>query len=74
MDTFIFGALNVRCNHFRFYLYFNVYVVLTHIANYGENGIFVLNGKEELSLNYLIQVYNWKHEKYKEQQCIVLER
>lgn len=29
---------------------------------------------EELSLNHLMQVYNWKHEKYKDQQCIVLER
>ena len=29
---------------------------------------------EELSLNHLIQMYNWNHEKYKEQYCIVLER
>ncbi|MFJ8511793.1 magnesium transporter [Lysinibacillus xylanilyticus] len=29
---------------------------------------------EELSLNHLVQMYNWNHEKYKEQYCIVLER
>lgn len=29
---------------------------------------------EELSLNHLVQMYNWNHEKYKEQFCIVLER
>jgi hypothetical protein len=29
---------------------------------------------EELSLNHLIQLYNWKHEKYKEQDCLVIEK
>lgn len=29
---------------------------------------------EELSLNHLVQMYNWNHEKYKEQYCIVLVR
>jgi hypothetical protein len=29
---------------------------------------------EELSLNQLMQLYNWNHEKYKEQYCIVIER
>ncbi|MED4402088.1 magnesium transporter [Metabacillus fastidiosus] len=29
---------------------------------------------EELTLNHLVQMYNWNHEKYKEQYCIVLER
>lgn len=29
---------------------------------------------EELSLNHLIQMYNWHLEKYKEQYCIVIER
>ena len=28
---------------------------------------------EELSLTHLVQMYNWNHEKYKEQYCIVLE-
>lgn len=29
---------------------------------------------EELSLNHLIQMYDWQYEKYKEQFCIVIER
>lgn len=29
---------------------------------------------EELSLNHLIQLYNWKNEKYKAQDCLVIER
>lgn len=28
----------------------------------------------ELSLNHLLQMYNWKHENYKEQYCIILEK
>ena len=29
---------------------------------------------EELSLNHLIQMYNWQHEKYIEKSCLVIER
>jgi hypothetical protein len=29
---------------------------------------------EELSLNHLIQLFNWKYEKYKEKYCLVIER
>lgn len=28
----------------------------------------------ELSLNHLLQMYNWNNENYKEQYCIVLEK
>lgn len=29
---------------------------------------------EQLSLQHLVQMYNWNHEEFKEQNCIVLER
>lgn len=29
---------------------------------------------EDLSLDHLIPLYNWKHQKYKEQNCLVIER
>lgn len=39
-----------------------------------ENIPFTKCTYEELSLNHLIHFYNWKHEKYKEQDCLVIER
>ncbi len=29
---------------------------------------------KELSINHLLPLYNWKHEKFKEQNCLVIER
>ena len=39
-----------------------------------ENIPYIRCKYEELSLNHLIQMYDWNHDQFKEQYCIVLER
>lgn len=39
-----------------------------------KNIPFIRCSYKNLSLNHLVQMYNWHHEKYKDQSCIVLER
>ena len=39
-----------------------------------ENIPYIRCNYEELTLNHLIQMYDWNHEQFKEEYCLVLER